>query len=447
MPWLRLRIRVAAKAAYVLVLLVGVPAVAGAQDGQGIAPQVPFGATPPHATAPGGLRVFLDCAACDYDLLRHEAPYLNYMRERQDAQVHILVTTQATADALEYTLAFIGRAEFAGVDDVVRYTPPGTVTRQEISHGLVRRIQLGVARYLARSPAADAFGIERLQSPGVEQSPQSDPWNLWVYRLRLSGSVSAEESLGSNALFGSFSANRVSERWKTLLGVNISATRTRYDLTPTDRFTSSTRNVDLSGLLVGSLGSHWAWAVGSSATAATFVNQDLTVRVAPGVQYNVFPYDESTRRQLTITYAVGATAFDYEQLTIFGKTSETLTDETVTVALDIRQPWGQSGLAVEASHFFADVQKHHVTAFATTDVRIVRGLSFSVNANASRIRDQVFLPAAGLTPEEILVQRQQLATNYRFAVTVGFTISFGSPYSNIVNSRFAGSSGGIVRTF
>lgn len=72
-------------------------------------------------------------------------------------------------------------------------------------------------------------------------------------------------------------------------------------------------------------------------------------------------------------------------------------------------------------------------------------MSVTVSGSGSRIRDQIFLPARGLTDEEILVQRRQLATDYRFNLALGVWLTFGSIYNNVVNSRFAGSSGGIVR--
>ncbi|MEP6508918.1 MAG: hypothetical protein ABJC63_11885, partial [Gemmatimonadales bacterium] len=47
---------------------------------------------------PGPLRVFLDChtSGCDFDYLRTEIPYVDYVRDRSDASLHVLVTTQST---------------------------------------------------------------------------------------------------------------------------------------------------------------------------------------------------------------------------------------------------------------------------------------------------------------------------------------------------------------
>jgi len=44
------------------------------------------------------LRVFLDCdRGCDFDYLRQEITFVNYVRDRRDAQVHVLITRERTA--------------------------------------------------------------------------------------------------------------------------------------------------------------------------------------------------------------------------------------------------------------------------------------------------------------------------------------------------------------
>ena len=46
--------------------------------------------------APEALRVFLDCNRCDSDYLRTEITFVNYVRDRRDAQVHVLVATESS---------------------------------------------------------------------------------------------------------------------------------------------------------------------------------------------------------------------------------------------------------------------------------------------------------------------------------------------------------------
>ncbi|HKC38310.1 MAG TPA: hypothetical protein VKC15_02075, partial [Gemmatimonadales bacterium] len=62
-----------------------------------------------RAAQDSALRVFLDCpnSFCDFDYYRTEITFVNWVRDRQFAQVHILVTSQATGGGQEYTLGFI----------------------------------------------------------------------------------------------------------------------------------------------------------------------------------------------------------------------------------------------------------------------------------------------------------------------------------------------------
>lgn len=49
-------------------------------------------------TADEPLRVFVDCGSryCDFDHIRREIDFVSYVRDRLDAQVHVLITTRPT---------------------------------------------------------------------------------------------------------------------------------------------------------------------------------------------------------------------------------------------------------------------------------------------------------------------------------------------------------------
>ena len=84
---------------------------------------------------------------------------------------------------------------------------------------------------------------------------------------------------------------------------------------------------------------------------------------------------------------------------------------------------------------------YSVSAFGETSVRLFKGFSFNTFATIGRTRDQIYLPKAGATPQEILVRQRQLATSYQYSVNFGIAYSFGSIFNNVVNPRFGGGSG------
>src|SRR6185369_14335409 len=76
------------------------------------------------ATRSQRLTVFLDCHAhCDFDFIRNEVPYVDWVRERTAADIHLLITSQdAGAGGSEYTLALLGQRSMAGRGDTLRFT-------------------------------------------------------------------------------------------------------------------------------------------------------------------------------------------------------------------------------------------------------------------------------------------------------------------------------------
>jgi hypothetical protein len=52
------------------------------------------------------------------------------------------------------------------------------------------------------------------------------------------------------------------------------------------------------------------------------------------------------------------------------------------------------------------------------------------------VHDQLNLGKSSLTAEEVYQQRRELAKNYSYYGSFGFSYSFGSIFNNIVNARF-----------
>ena len=76
-------------------------------------------------------------------------------------------------------------------------------------------------------------------------------------------------------------------------------------------------------------------------------------------------------------------------------------------------------------------------------IRIARGLEWNIGGDISRIRDQIYIPLAELSDEDILLGRRQLPTNSSLSINTGFSFTFGSIYNNVVNNRFGFTGGGM----
>lgn len=414
----------------------------GAQDTTGGAP-----------AAQRNLRVFLDCSGdCDDEYLQTETPWIAFVRDRTDADVHLLITTLDTgAGGEEFTINFVGRGSFAGRNDTLRFVSHSTDTFDEERRGLTRTIQLGLGPFVARTPAGThlRMTLEGGASMRPRVTPATDPWRTWVFELDGFGSMSEEQRQSTIEWGGTFEARRITSAWKFGAIAHAFFDESRFVVEEDDSTsrTIETLREDYTGGLVAvkSHGGHWGSGIQLRVGASTFENTKFAIRAATAIEYSVFPYDEFTRRQLTLQYSAGVSSFRYKELTIFGRMHETRPTHALLVGYDVNQPWGDADLTIETSRYMDNSSQWRLHADGELEVRIVRGLSFEIGGGASLIRDQLAIPARGATPEEILLELRDLQTDYRYDARIGLSYQFGSIFSSVVNPRFGTGPGQILR--
>jgi Protein of unknown function, DUF481 len=381
--------------------------------------------------------VYLDCQfECDTDFLHTEISYVNWVRDPADAEVHVIVSSQVSGNGgRSYAVRFIGLKRFNNLTDELTYGGLPTDGPDQTRRGIARQLKLGLVRYLARTPLGSQL---ELTVPSVEAvaAPQRDPWNHWVFTLSANLFAQGETQTTFSNLFGSLSANRVTDRWRVELGLNGSRDKNRFTLSDSTDFISKTEFYEAYSLAALSLSKHWTAGVSGSVSRSTRSNYDLSLTVAPGVEYNVFDYGESTKRQLTFLYEVRFNGFDYHDLTIFGKTKEQRLAHALGVGVVARQPWGSVNASLTGSAYLSDWSQNQLSLTGGASVRLVKGLNLRLFGSYSRVRDQLNLAAGAATPEEILRQLRELKTGYRYFLSAGLSYSFGSIYNNIVNPRF-----------
>ncbi len=390
--------------------------------------------------SPEAIRVFLDCQTfyCDFDHFRREITFVNWMRDRQDAQVHVLGTQQPTGGGgRDHTLTFIGLREFAGRVDTLSYVSSNTDTEAEIRDGLVHTVKMGLMRYVAGTPSAGRISITyEAPSEEAQETEAEDPWNLWVFQIRVGGYFNGETNRRYVSGNGSIGANRTDENFKLELGVYGRYSRDETDVPEQDTtYVNTQERYDFDGLAVWSLGPHWSAGAIGRVSRDTFVNQLLAVEAGPAIEYNIWPYDESTRRALTFLYTIGVAAFEYEEITAYGKTSETLPKHVLDIDVSAQQPWGSIDGSVEVSQYLHDLTKHRIDLYGGFSIRLARGFDLSFWGGVSRVKDQLFISGIGLTTEERLLRTRQSETDFFYYGNVNFSFRFGSKFANIVNPR------------
>ncbi len=390
-----------------------------------------------------GLKVFVDCSdGCDFDFLRQEITYVSYVRDRRDADVHVLVTTQHTSSGgREYRIQYIGIGRFVDQGHRSSYVSSGSDTSDERRRGFTRVMTLGLTPYLMETPTADRLRLQftprSMSAAPTGATATGDKWNLWIFRLGASTDLRGERSDSSRQFKGNFSASRTTDRWKLSVTSDGQYNKNLFTLSDASTLSSVSHNYNVRAVAVKSLDpNHWA-AVGRVSTGdSTQNNYRRNSRLATGLEYSVFPYDESTRRQLIFQWAVGLNRYEYIEPTVYDRLSETRPDTAIQGVFAFRQPWGFSSFSAEYISFLHDLTKHRVELDGRLDFRLFRGLSLNTNGKLSLVHDQLYLRAGTASDEEILLRRQRLATGYRYEFSVGFSYQFGSIFNNVVNPRW-----------
>jgi len=412
------------------VLALAVSSLAAAQEGQP-------GIDELKKTA---VKVYLDCGRCDIEYIKTEITFVNYVRDRLEAQVHILITTQTTGSGgSEYTLNFMGQNDLKGTNDVQKYFSSTTDTSDDIRRGLVNVLKLGLMSYVGKTPISRRISVDYL--PPDKAGPGRDRWDSWVFSLTGSGYFSGESTYMSRMANASFSANRVTTKSKVRLGVSVDTEKRKYDIE--DEVITGTRSSwDASGLFVKSLGEHWSAGFYLEAESSLYSNIDLGFSAAPALEYNAFPYSQSTRRQLRFLYKLGVNPVKYREETIYGKTRETLFGESLSATLDLREKWGTVSVSASGSHYFHDFNKNQLALFGIVSLNLTKGLNVFVLGGNSWIHDQLSLLGREPTFEEQLLRLRELPRTSNYFVSIGFQFTFGSIYTNVINPRFGSSGGG-----
>lgn len=368
------------------------------------------------------------------DYIKKEIPYINYVRDRKVADVYIISTGESTGSGGTVSTFFIvGQGKYNGMTDTLKcnISPDETYDIQRAKE--VKTLKIGLMRYIAKTPLAQYMNINF--SEPLSQTVSSDKWNSWVYRASLNAYTSGQSTYSYGYLYGTLSANRITEKSKfqSSVGMDLQSDKTTFQDT-----TYKSTIKDQYGYLsyVKSLNGHWSAGVSAYVQTSSYSNYDLSIQVSPGIEYDIFPYSESTRRILTLLYQTGLEINNYAEETTRFKMSETIGYHSLSASLSIIQKWGSVGGSLSWRNYFFNWSYYKIRFNTNASIRIFKGLSFNVYGSVASVHDQISLPRGEASLEDVLLRRKMQATSYTFSTSFGFSYTFGSIYNNVVNPRF-----------
>lgn len=379
------------------------------------------------------IKVFYDCEYCVDDNLKKELSFVNYVRDSKDAHVHIINTREMTgAGGVKTTIYFIGQQEFAGQNDTLQYSLQSDYTYKDWKDKQVQYLKLGLIKYISKTPYAEKITIHYTEGEISEKI--NDKWNSWIFSIGGSGSLGGNKTYSYINTRSNIEAKRVTEKLKVEFSFNYNYNINTYVLSDTT-IISNNNNKNFTHLLAKSINDKWSYGYDLKMHTSLFQNIDLSASIYPVIEYNIFPYSESNRRQFCILYGAGGRYQNYIDSTIYNKMQDLLLGQKMSITYEITEKWGSIYTSLEGSNYLHNFRLKRFQLYTYLNLRLYKGLSLYLSAGASILHDQINLPKGDISKEDVLIRRKQIASQYEYWSNVGLRYSFGSIYNNVVNPR------------
>lgn len=382
------------------------------------------------------IQIFVDCDFCDQTYYRQNLNNVEFVRDRKVADVHLLFTRQRTgSDGWSEQIQFIGLEQYEGMIDTVNFAIDVNMTSDEKRKEELKYMQLGLVRYWLLK--GDGGSID-LSIAGKEESSdtiEKDPWNYWVFGINAGGWANGQETFHSINGYGNVSARRVTEKNKFSIrgGYNRRFQLYIFDGEET-RANQQSSWFNIQEVL--SINDHWSYGFFVNGGNSIFGNYKFYLEPTGGIEYNIFPYSESSTKQIIAGATVGYRHNTYYDTTIFNKTAETRPFARVLLAGSLNQQWGSFSASASYQNYLHSLNLNSASFWINFNVRLFKGFSWRINGGFEILHDQINLSAEGASYADVLLQQQQLGTGYSYWMNTGINYSFGSIYNSIVNPRF-----------
>ncbi|HIP26604.1 MAG TPA: hypothetical protein EYG80_02995 [Flavobacteriaceae bacterium] len=382
------------------------------------------------------LKIFLDCEYCDTAHYKQELEYVEFVRDRKYADVHIFFTTQNNAtNGDKYNIEFTGKNKYKDIKDNLIFSTTGETTTEEKREIILQNLRLGLIRYWIANGLKDKITLELKSERKADEKEEKDPWNKWTFRVGARGWFNGQESNYSRNVNGNLTIKQVKEKNKFSLRLGINNNKSVYKFDD-EEIISERKSSFIYANDIYSVSNHLSLGMFVNAGNSLYSNKAFYYSIKPGIEYNLFDYKESEKKSVYINYKMGYVFNRYYEETVFNKNEELLWQHNLELGASLVEKWGNVSGYITYRSYLHDTTLNGFRTSLDTSLRLFKGFSLNLYASYGLSHDQINLRALGASREDILLQKQQIKSGYSYYGSVGLSYTFGSIYNTIVNPRF-----------
>lgn len=387
------------------------------------------------------LNVYLDCNFCDIEYFKTNFTLVNYVTDRFDADVYILVTAMTTGSGgIEYSMLLRGLRNFKSLEDTLVFDLDANATQDLHREALLRHASLGLVPFLMKTPFGERLNI--VYDDSEMDEVVEDKWKNWTFSIGGNAWFINQKTIKSYGFMSDLYIGKITPEIKFESSTMFSFNESNYELYEEDslvysNFTSK-RSFMNSNLFVKSLGNHFGLGGFAGYQKSEYLNLNKQLVFGPAVEYNIFDYADATRKQCRFLYSITYQYSEYLEMTIYDKLDDHFFMQELQVIFSYVDGWGEINASMVGSTHLNDFSRLAAGARTSAGLYLGKGLSVNMLAGFSYIQDQVGLIKDAATAEDLLMGQREMASDYNYEFSIGFTFRFGSTLNNVVNPRFTG---------
>lgn len=380
-------------------------------------------------------------------------PELTLSKNSLETDLFITIAPEIETSIIKYDLRIIGQKKFGDKNSNASITVSKDATtpaKSEVIFQNTKRL-LMESGIIADVPSRLNPNLTNTQTTSMPETSNitavtKNKLEDWLIMSTINGSISLTENSKNGNFINSLIANKTKGKNRLDIGLQLGYNLSSFTfITSEGARTSTNKYLDWNVTTLRSIALNSQWAMGGILGTIRMASQNVagSFIAMPGFEYSIFPITERVTKQFAIRSLLGMFHYSYIDSTYLDRKKETLLSGEIALIGNFYEQWGSASLTLRASRFFDKINDSSINFNSNINLRINQKFSFNfsiygfLQSSIKRYSKNFYLD--GITPEDILLGRAKLPSNFSLGGSVGLTFNFGSNYINPINQRFGNS--------